>query len=76
VFLVVFLVLGGLLAVFAVPLATEGTQLAGQLPGIITDARAGRGPVGDLLERTNALQFVQNNQERISAFATSLGTRR
>src|SRR3954453_6878975 len=74
VFLVVFLVLGGLLAVFAVPLATEGTQLAGQLPGIITEARAGRGPVGDLLERTNALQFVQNNQERISAFATSLGT--
>src|SRR4051794_4779802 len=74
VFSAVFLVLGGLLAVFAVPLATEGTQLAGQLPGIITDARAGRGPVGDLLERTNALQFVQNNQERISAFATSLGT--
>jgi predicted PurR-regulated permease PerM len=74
VFLVVVLVLGGLLAVFAVPLATQGTELAGQLPGIINDARAGRGPVGDLLERTNALQFVQNNQERISAFATSLGT--
>src|SRR4051794_10449250 len=74
VFSAVFLVLGGLLAVFAVPLATEGTQLAGQLPGIITEARAGRGPVGDLLERTNALQYVQNNQERISAFATSLGT--
>jgi predicted PurR-regulated permease PerM len=74
VFLVVILVLGGLLTVFAVPLATEGTQLAGQLPGIIEDARAGRGPVGDLLERTNALQFVQNNQERISAIATSLGT--
>jgi predicted PurR-regulated permease PerM len=74
VFLAVVLVLSGLLAVFAVPLATEGTQLAGQLPGIINDARAGRGPVGDLLERTNALQFVQDNQERISAFATSLGT--
>src|SRR3954451_6219026 len=74
VFLVVLLVLGGLLAVFAVPLATEGTQLAGQLPGIVNDARAGRGPVGDLLERTNALQFVQNNEQRISAFATSLGT--
>jgi predicted PurR-regulated permease PerM len=55
-------------------LATEGTQLAGQLPGIVNDARAGRGPVGDLLERTNALQFVQDNQERISAFATGLGT--
>src|SRR3954451_6932915 len=74
VFLIVVLVLGGLLTAFAVPLATQGTDLAGQLPGIINDARAGRGPVGDLLERTNALQFVQNNEARISAFATSLGT--
>jgi predicted PurR-regulated permease PerM len=74
VFLVVFLVLGGLLTAFAVPLATQGTELASQLPTIINDARAGRGPVGDLLERTNALEFVQNNEARISAFATSLGT--
>src|SRR5215210_4099385 len=56
VFLVVVLVLGGLLATFAFPLATQGTELAGQLPSIIADARNGRGPVGDLLERTNALQ--------------------
>jgi predicted PurR-regulated permease PerM len=74
VFLVVVLVLGGLLTAFAVPLATQGTELAGQLPGIISDAKAGRGPVGDLLERTNALQLVQNNEERIRGFATSLGT--
>src|SRR4051812_40375024 len=74
VFLVVVLVLGGLLTAFALPLATQGTELAGQLPGIISDAKAGRGPVGDLLERTNALQLVQNNEERIRGFATSLGT--
>jgi predicted PurR-regulated permease PerM len=74
VFVVVLLVIGGLLTAFAVPLAQEGTQLAGQLPGLIDDARAGRGPVGDLLERTNALQWVQQNQDRISAFASGLGT--
>ena len=74
VFLVVVLVLGGLLAAFAVPLATQGTQLAGQLPGIVADARNGRGPVGGLLQRTNALAWVQNNEPRIRAFATSLGT--
>jgi predicted PurR-regulated permease PerM len=74
VFLVVVLVVGGLLTAFAVPLATQGTDLAGQLPTIIGDARAGRGPVGDLLERTNALQFVQNNEARIREFATGLGT--
>src|SRR3954447_5863536 len=74
VFLVVVLVLGGLLTAFAVPLATQGTELAGQLPGIIADARVGRGPVGDLLTRTNALQFVQDNEPRIREFATGLGT--
>ena len=44
VFLLVFLLLGGLLTMFAVPLAQEGIQLAGQLPGIVGDARAGRHP--------------------------------
>ena len=73
VFLLVFLVLGGLLALFAVPLAQEGIQLAGQLPGIVADARAGRGPVGELLTRTNALQWVQDNQDRIREFGTGLG---
>src|SRR5215218_9373345 len=74
VFLVVVVVLGGLLTAFAVPLASEGSDLAGQLPTIIGDARAGRGPVGDLLERTNALQLVQDNEARISEFATGLGS--
>ena len=54
----------------------EGTQLAGQLPGIVADARAGRGPVGELLARTNALQWVQDNQDRIRAFGTGLGAPR
>ena len=72
VFLVVFLLLAALITAFAVPLVNEGTKFAGQLPGLIDDARAGRGPIGDLLERTNALQWVQNNQERISSFASGL----
>ena len=74
VFLVVLVVLAGLVTAFAVPLAREGTAFAGQLPQLLEDARAGRGPVGNLLERTNALQYVQNNQDRIRAFATGLTT--
>ena len=74
VFVVVLVVVGGLIAAFAVPLAREGTAFAGQLPQLIDDARSGRGPVGDLLQRTNALQYVQNNQEKIRAFATGLTT--
>ena len=72
VFLVVFVLLAALVTAFAVPLAQEGTKVAGQLPGIVDDARNGRGPIGDLLERTNALQWVQDNQQRISAFAQNL----
>jgi predicted PurR-regulated permease PerM len=74
VFLLVLLVLAGLVAAFAVPLAKEGSTLAGQLPQLIEDARNGRGPVGQFLDRTNALQYVQQNQERIRAFATGLTT--
>jgi hypothetical protein len=39
----------------------------------VADARAGRGPVGELLTRTNALQWVQDNQDRIREFGTGLG---
>jgi predicted PurR-regulated permease PerM len=74
VFVVVFVLLAALITAFAVPLAQEGTKIAGQLPDLIADARAGRGPVGDLLERTNALQWVQDNQDRIGEFASGLTT--
>jgi predicted PurR-regulated permease PerM len=74
VFLLVFLAVAGLVALFVVPLAREGTRFAGQLPDLIDQARAGRGPIGDLLERTNALEYARNNEERIRAFATGLTT--
>jgi predicted PurR-regulated permease PerM len=74
VFLVVFLVLGGLIAAFAVPLARQGTTFADQLPQLLNDAKAGRGPIGSLLDRTNALQYVQQNQARIRSMASGLTT--
>lgn len=74
VFLVVVLAFGGVLTLFAVPLAEQGTRLAAALPDMIADARGGRGPVGTLLERTNALEFARDNEERIREFATGLGT--
>jgi len=74
VFLGVFLVLAGVVAVFVVPLAQQGTRFAGQLPDLVDQARSGRGPIGDLLRRTNALHYVQQNQARIRSFATGLTT--
>src|SRR3954451_16169645 len=72
VFLVVFLVLTGLITAFVVPLVNEGTKLAAQLPRDIAEARAGRGPIGDLLQRFHVLQWIQDNQDQISSFARGL----
>jgi predicted PurR-regulated permease PerM len=72
VFLVVFLGLGGLVTALAIPLVQEGTKFAGQLPELIDQARAGQGPVGRLLERANVLEWVEDNQDRIDAFVSSL----
>ena len=74
VFLLVLLVLAGISALFIVPLASEGTNLAGQLPDLIDQARQGRGPVGDFLQRTNALEWVQTHQDQIRSFASGLST--
>ncbi|MGI3779842.1 MAG: AI-2E family transporter, partial [Janthinobacterium lividum] len=72
VFLVLVLVVAGLVTAFAVPLATEGASFATQLPQLITDARAGQGPVGRLLERTHALAWVQSHQAQIAGYASGL----
>jgi predicted PurR-regulated permease PerM len=56
------------------PLVREASQLAGRLPGLIEDARNGRGPVGELLVRFDVLEYVQRNQERIGQIAGGLGT--
>jgi predicted PurR-regulated permease PerM len=74
VFVLVAIALLGLGAVFIVPLATEGTNLASQLPDLIDQAKQGRGPVGDLLRRTNALHYVQTHQDQIRSLAAGLTT--
>jgi predicted PurR-regulated permease PerM len=74
VFLVVVLLLAGLLALFAVPLATQGAAFAAQFPQLLDDAKSGRGVVGRLLGRTHAITYVQSHQEQIRSFATGLTT--
>ncbi|MER6031992.1 AI-2E family transporter [Streptomyces sp. NPDC001851] len=74
VFLAAAVAVGAVVALFVVPLAQEGSRLAGRLPAMIRDAQAGRGPVGNLLQRTHALQYVQRHHAQIRAFATGLST--
>ena len=73
VFLIVFAILGGLVSLFVLPLIHEGSQLADQLPGLVRDARAGRGPVGDLLQRFHVLQWVQQHRDQIQSYAGGVG---
>jgi predicted PurR-regulated permease PerM len=73
VYLLLVLLIAGVITLFAVPLARQGTSLAHQLPTLINDARAGRGPVGRLLDRTHVLTYIQQNDSKIRSFAGSLG---
>jgi predicted PurR-regulated permease PerM len=73
VFLVGVLILAGILALFVVPLVREGGQLATQLPDLVEQTRAGRGPLGSVLERTRVLAYVQTHEESIGNTLTGLG---
>ncbi|GLW29363.1 AI-2E family transporter [Actinoplanes regularis] len=73
VFLLAFAFIGALIAVFVVPLAREGAQLADDLPKLITDVRAGRGPLGGLAERFHVLDYLRSHAEQLRGYASGLG---
>jgi predicted PurR-regulated permease PerM len=73
VFIVVFIILGGLVTLFVVPLIHEGSQLANQLPDTIRDVRAGRGPIGNFLERFHVIEWVQQHDDQIQKYIGGLG---
>jgi predicted PurR-regulated permease PerM len=73
VFLVALVLIGGLVTLFVVPLVREGSQVVSDFPKIVEDARAGRGPVGGLIERFNLLEYAQNNADRFREYAGRLG---
>jgi predicted PurR-regulated permease PerM len=73
VFLLGLIVIVGIVTAFVVPLAREASQLAQQAPEAFQEARAGRGPVGDLLERFNVLDYLRDHQDAISGYASGLG---
>jgi predicted PurR-regulated permease PerM len=73
VFVLVFAIIGGLVSLFVVPLVHEGTQLADQLPGMVDDARNGRGPVGGLMQRFHVVNWVQQHREQLQSYAGGIG---
>jgi predicted PurR-regulated permease PerM len=74
VFLVAMIALAGILTMFIRPLASEGPQFIDRVPGYVEQARTGRGPVGDLVQRYNLDEYLQRNQARLRESANRLTT--
>ena len=74
VILVAFAALAGLLYAFISPLVEQGQEFADDLPNIVEDARNGEGTIGELVERYDLEEWVDENQDQIRDFATNLGT--
>jgi predicted PurR-regulated permease PerM len=72
VFVAITAALAGLAAVFVVPLVREAVQFADDFPELVRDARAGRGPVGGLLERFNILEYVAQHSDQIRGYLSGL----
>src|SRR6476620_530461 len=68
VYLVVFLLLGGLISLFVIPIVQQGPELAKQLPGMVADARHGRGPMGPLITRFNLDDYLRDHQKQIQDY--------
>ena len=73
VYLLAVLFIGGLITVFVVPLAREGTQFADKLPQLISDVRSGRGPIGNLAVRFHVLTYIQSHSTQIRGYVAALG---
>jgi predicted PurR-regulated permease PerM len=65
---------GALLYAFIAPLVDQGTQFADDLPGFVEDARNGEGAIGELVQRYELEEWVDENQDTIRDFAANLGT--
>ena len=74
VFLVAIVALAGILTMFIRPLASEGPQFIDRVPSYVEQARTGRGPVGDLVQRYNLDEYLQRNQARLRESANRLTT--
>jgi predicted PurR-regulated permease PerM len=73
VYLLAVLFIGGLIAVFVVPLARQGAQFADKLPQLISDIKAGRGPIGNLAERFHVVNYIESHSTQVRGYVSNLG---
>jgi predicted PurR-regulated permease PerM len=74
VFVIGFSLLGALSYAFIRPIVDQGQKLADDMPQIVDDAQAGRGPIGRLVKRYDLDEYVDEHKAEIQDRAQSLGT--
>lgn len=72
VFLVAFALLGALIALIVVPLADEVIRFVGYVPELAEQARSGRGPLGNLVDRTGLRQYLQTHRGQLEQYGSRL----
>jgi predicted PurR-regulated permease PerM len=73
VFLAGFALLAGMLYSFIRPVVDQVSEFVEDLPGYIEDAQEGRGTIGELIERYDLQETVEENQDRIQETLTGAG---
>ncbi|MCU1390154.1 MAG: conserved rane protein of unknown function [Ilumatobacteraceae bacterium] len=62
----------GVLALFIIPVRTQAINILTDLPGTVTDAAQGKGPVGNLVKKLHLESLVRDNQTKLSNAAKRL----
>ncbi len=75
VFIIGLAALSGLIYAFVKPLVDQGAKFSENLPTLVEDAQKGEGPVGDLVERYELEDWIEENREEIDAQARAAGTK-
>ncbi|HEX8582452.1 MAG TPA: AI-2E family transporter [Acidimicrobiales bacterium] len=74
VFLTGLALLVGLMYAFIRPIVDQVQEFVDDLPGYVEDAQNGQGWIGELVERYNLQDYVEENQDRLRETVTGLGT--
>jgi predicted PurR-regulated permease PerM len=72
VFLATFVALGALGVLIVVPLLDELARFADRAPDLLRETRAGRGPVGELLERFHVRRYVEAHADQFQRYGRQL----
>jgi predicted PurR-regulated permease PerM len=64
---------GGMVTAFVTPVVKQVTEFSDKLPQLLEDAQAGRGAVGDIVERLKLQDVVERNRADVQKYLRSAG---